>query len=35
VFVPPPQHEMRIALDDLERFLHEHDHPLLVQLALS
>jgi len=35
VFVPPPQHEMRIALDDLERFLHEHDHPLLVQLALA
>jgi Fic family protein len=35
VFVPPPQHEMGIALDDLERFLHEHDHPLLVQLALA
>jgi Fic family protein len=35
VFVPPPQDEMRIALDDLERFLHEHDHPLLVQLALA
>jgi Fic family protein len=35
VFVPPPPHEMRTALDDLERFLHEHDHPLLVQLALA
>ena len=35
VFVPPPQDEMRVALDDLEHFLHEHDHPLLVQLALA
>lgn len=35
VFVPPPQDEMTIALDDLERFLHEHDHPLLIQLALA
>lgn len=35
VFVPPPGEEMRIALDDLERFLHERDHPLLVQLALA
>ena len=35
VFVPPPEEEMKTALDDLERFLHEHDLPLLVQLALA
>ena len=35
LFVPPTHDEMRIALDDLERFLHERDHPLLVQLALA
>jgi cell filamentation protein, protein adenylyltransferase len=35
VFVPPPPDEMKIALDDLERFLHERDLPLLVQLALA
>lgn len=35
VFVPPPPDVMVPALDDLERFLHEHDLPLLVQLALA
>jgi len=36
VFVPPPLDDMRAALDDLERFLHE-DHPSippLVRIAL-
>jgi Fic family protein len=35
VFVPPPPPEMGVALTDLERFLHERDLPLLVQLALA
>lgn len=35
VFVPPPPEEMREALADLERFLHERDLPLLVQLAVA
>ena len=35
VFVPPPELEMKNALDDLERFLHECELPLLVQLALA
>ncbi len=35
VFVPPPPQEMVVALADLERFLHEHDLPLLVQLAFA
>ena len=35
VFVPPTPAEMNRALDDLERFLHERDLPLLVQLALA
>jgi len=35
VFVPPPPDEMAAALADLERFLHEHELPLLVQLALA
>lgn len=35
VFVPPPPDAMREALTDLERFLHERDMPLLVQLALA
>ena len=35
VFVPPPPEEMTVALDDLERFLHERDLPLLVQLAIA
>lgn len=35
VFVPPPVMEMRTALADLERFLHERSLPLLVQAALA
>jgi Fic family protein len=35
VFVPPPPDEMNVVLGDLERFLHERDLPLLVQLALA
>ncbi len=35
VFVPPPPPEMTVALTDLERFLHERDLPLLVQLAFA
>lgn len=35
VFVPPPPDEMQVALSDLERFLHERDLPLLVQLAIA
>lgn len=35
VFVPPPPDEMQRALSDLERFLHETDLPLLVQLAIA
>ena len=35
VFVPPPPEEMAVALGDLERYLHERDVPLLVQLALA
>ncbi len=35
VFVPPPPDDMRDALSDLEKFLHETDLPLLVQLAIA
>lgn len=35
VFVPPPPDEMNRALTDWERFLHERELPLLVQLALA
>ena len=35
VFVPPPPDEMRDALSDLEKVLHETDLPLLVQLAIA
>ena len=35
VFVPPPPEAMGEALTDWERFLHEQDMPLLVQLALA
>jgi Fic family protein len=34
-FVPPPPDAMSSALTDWERFLHEDDLPLLVQLALA
>lgn len=35
VFVPPPPDAMQRSLADLERFLHETDLPLLVQLAVA
>jgi Fic family protein len=35
VFVPPPPDEMSHALSDLERFLHETNLPLLIQLAVA
>ena len=35
VFVPPPPDAMGDALTDWERFLHEEELPLLVQLALA
>lgn len=35
IFVPPPPPEMIVALADLERFLHQRDLPLLVQLAFA
>lgn len=35
VFVPPPLDAMGPALDDWERFLHDENLPLLVQLALA
>jgi Fic family protein len=35
VFVPPPPDEMRHALSDLEKFLHETNLPLLAQLAVA
>jgi Fic family protein len=34
-FVPPPVHEMREALDDFERFLHEQELPALVHAGLA
>ena len=34
-FVPPPADEMRIALDDFERFLHERTLPVVIHLALA
>ena len=35
VFVPPPPEEMTVGLADLERYLHERNVPLLIQLALA
>lgn len=35
VFVPPPPDEMQVALSDLERFLHDQELPLLIQLAIA
>ena len=35
IFVPPPVHEMTIALDNLERFLHADDIPVLLHCALA
>jgi len=34
-FVPPPPEEMRHALDDLEKYIHETDLPLLAHLAVA
>lgn len=34
-FVPPPVHEMREALHDFERFLHEDDLPALVHAGMA
>jgi len=34
-FVPPPVHEMTTALGNLENFLHDDSHPVLVQCALA
>jgi Fic family protein len=34
-FVPPPVHEMKQALDNLERFLHEQDVPPLIHAGLA
>ena len=34
-FVPPPPDAMNVALDDLERFLHERTLPVLIQLAMA
>jgi len=33
-FVPPPVHEMNVALGDLEKFLHDDSLPVIVQCAL-
>lgn len=33
-FVPPPVHEMKEALGDLEKFLHDESLPVLIQCAL-
>ena len=33
-FVPPPVIDMNVALDSLEKFLHNEDLPILVQCAL-
>lgn len=35
VFVPPPPEEMQRSLSDLEKFLHETNLPLLLQLAVA
>ncbi|HEY7206820.1 MAG TPA: Fic family protein [Gaiellaceae bacterium] len=34
-FVPPPVHEMKEALDNFERFLHEDELPALVHAGLA
>lgn len=35
-FVPPPPHEMQLALDNLEKFLHERDaYPVLIHCAIA
>lgn len=35
-FVPPPPQEMQMALDNLEKFLHDRDaHPVLIHCAIA
>jgi len=34
-FVPPPVPEMQVALDNLEKFLHDDSLPLLIQCGLA
>jgi len=34
-FVPPPVHEMKQALDNYERFLHDQESPALVHVGLA
>lgn len=35
-FIPPPPHEMLVALDNLEKFLHDsHSFPLLIKCGLA
>lgn len=34
-FIPPPVHEMQVALDNLETFLHDDAMPLLMQCGLA
>lgn len=34
IYVPPPVHEMNAALGDLEKFLYDETHPVLIQSAL-
>jgi Fic family protein len=34
-FIPPPVHEMQVALDNLEEFLHDNSLPLLIQCGLA
>lgn len=34
-FVPPPVPEMRTALDDFERFLHDEELPVLIHVGLA
>ncbi|MGA2301539.1 MAG: Fic family protein [Candidatus Acidiferrum sp.] len=34
-FIPPPVHEMQVALDNFEKFLHDDLLPLLIQCGLA
>jgi Fic family protein len=34
-FIPPPVYEMQVALDNLEKFLHDDSLPLLIQCGLA
>jgi Fic family protein len=35
IFVPPPPDVMTQALNDLERFMHEEEHPVLIRAGLA